>query len=130
MDKVLNKSEIYRRMDRFQEDDNTPWSWPMLAELAGYASGHMRDVFVYKTHTMTETMQIRVSHALAKIERGDVTVMRNRDQTRFIQYNQKPQPRMARGNRIILENGAFKVKPGIINRNDYSHITLKEQLEG
>ena len=130
MDKVLNKIEIYRRMDRFQEDDNTPWSWPMMAELTGYASGHMRDVFVYKTQPMTETMQIRVSHALAKIEHGDVTVMRNKDKTRFIQYNQKPQPRMARSNRIILENGQFKVKPGIINHNDYSKITLKEQLEG
>ena len=56
--------------------------------------------------------------------------MRNKDKTRFIQYNQKPEPRMARGNRIVLENGAFKIKPGIINRNDYSQITLKEQLEG
>ena len=130
MDKVLNKSELFRQMDRFQEDEHTSWSWPMLAELTGYAASHMRDVFVYRKAPLTETMQIRLSQSLAKIERGDVTIMRNKDQTRFIRYNQTPEPRMAKANRLVLENGQFRVKPGIINRNDYSQITLKEQLEG
>jgi hypothetical protein len=101
----------------------------MLAELTGYTAAHMRDVFVYRKAPLTETMQIRLSQSLAKIERGDVTIMRNKDQTRFIRYNQTPEPRMAKTNRLVLENGQFRVKPGIVNRNDYSQITLKEQLE-
>jgi len=130
VDEILTKAELYRRMDRFQEDDNTPWSWPMLAELCGINSDHLRDIFVYKTNPITEVTQIRVSKALHRIERGDVTVMRNRNNTRFIRYNNTPQVRASRGNRIVLMDGKLRVKPGIINKNDYSHITLKEQLEG
>jgi len=130
VDEVLTKAELYRRMARFQEDDKTPWSWPMLAELCGMNSDHLRDVFLYRTNPITEVTQIRVSKALQRIERGDVTVMRNKNKTRFIRYNNTPQVRAARGNRIVLMDGKLRVKPGIINKNDYSQITLKEQLEG
>jgi hypothetical protein len=127
--KATSKAELYRQMDRFADDSKSPFSWQAFADVAGVSMRHLRDVFLYKTSPMTEEVQIRVSRALERIRAGDVTVMHNKDLTRFIKYNNEPKPRIARGYQIKLIDGQLKVQPGLVNKNDYSQITLKEQLE-
>lgn len=127
--KALSKHELYRQMSRYAEDANTPFSWASFAELSGVSAVHLRNIFIYKTATLTEETQVRVSRALEKMKAGDVTVMYNKDKSRFIKHNTEPKPRVARGYQIKLIDGQLKVKPGLVNRNDYSQITLKEQLE-
>jgi AraC-like DNA-binding protein len=127
--KALSKAELYRQMTRFSEDPNTPFSWQAIADLCGYDPSHLRKVFIYKDMPLTEELQVRLSRALDKIRRGDVTLMYNKDRTRFLKYNNEPKPRVARGYQINLVGGELKIKPGLVNRNDYSQPTLKEQLE-
>jgi AraC-like DNA-binding protein len=126
---VLTNAELFRRMERFQADDKSPWSWAMLAELVGMHETTLRNTFIYKTYPLSVVLQVRLSKALGQIERGEVTVMRNKDRSRFIQYNQTPKPRAGRSNKLIFEGGRIRVKPGIVNKNDYSQPTLLEQLE-
>ena len=126
---ALSKAELYRQMKRYAEDSNTTFSWRLFGEVAGISANHLRAVFIYETLPLTEETQIRVSRALEKIKRGDVTAMLNRDNSRFIKHNTEPKPKAARGYQIKLVNGQLKVQPGIINKNDYSQTTLKEQLE-
>jgi hypothetical protein len=126
---VLTNAELFRRMERFQADANSPWSWKMLAELVGLSETTLRDTFIYKTYPLSVVLQVRLSKALGQIERGEVTVMYNKDRSRFIQYNNVPKPRAARSNKLVFEGGRIRVKPGIVNKNDYSQPTLLEQLE-
>lgn len=127
--KATSKAELYRQMGRFAEDDKSPFSWKSFAELSGVSADHLRKIFIYKDVPLTEEVQIRVSRALDKMRNGDVTVMHNRDRSRFIKHNQEPKPRITRGYQIKLIGGQLKVQPGLQNKNDYSQTTLKEQLE-
>ena len=127
--KALSKAELYRQMTRFSEDANSPFSWKSFAELCGISADHLRKIFVYRVAPLTEETQVRVSRALEKMKNGDVTVMYNKDKSRFIKHNNEPKPRVVRGYQIKLIGGQLKVQPGLVNRNDYSQVTLKEQLE-
>lgn len=127
--KAMSKAELYRQMDRFADDANSPFSWQSFADVSGVSMQHLRKIFLYKELPLTEEVQIRVSRALERIRAGDVTVMYNKDRTRFVKYNPEPKPRVARGYQIKLIDGQLKVQPGLVNKNDYSQITLKEQLE-
>lgn len=127
--KALSKHELYRQMSRYADDANTPFSWASFSELCGVSASHLRKIFVYRDSPLTEDVQVRVSRALEKMKAGDVTVMYNKDKSRFIKHNPEPKPRIARGYQIKLIDGQLKVQPGLVNRNDYSQITLKEQLE-
>jgi hypothetical protein len=129
MVEVLPKYEIHKRVNRLMADESSPWSWPMLGELCGYHWQHLRHVFIYKDTPMTDPLQIRMSKALGEIERGEVSIMRNKDNSRFVKYNKDPKLRVARGYQIELRGGQLAVKTGLVNRNDYSKVTLKEQLE-
>lgn len=126
----MTKKELYRQMARFAKDPNRAVSWEFFAELSGVSAQLLRDVFLNRTHPMTETTQIRVTRALQKLKNGEVTVMQNRDRTRFLQYNKDPKPRVVRDNRIAFENGQFKLKIGLRNKSDYSHPDLNEQIGG
>jgi len=126
---VLPKAELYRRMDRFQADSNSPISWRFLAELVGLNENYLREIFINRNYPISERVQIRVSKALKQIERGDVTIMRDKTNKRFMKFNNTPQPRAARGFQIKMIDGKLGVKTGIINKNDYSQRTLKEDLE-
>jgi hypothetical protein len=125
---VLTNAELFKRLDRFQADANSPWSWAMLADLVGFSETTLRNTFIYRTMPISMVMQVRMSKALEQIERGDVTVMYNKDRSRFIQYNQTPKPRAGRSNKLVFEGGQIRVKPGIVNKNDYSKPTLLEQM--
>ena len=127
---VLPKAELYRRMDRFQADSNSPISWKFLAELVGMNENYLRQVFIDRVYPISERVQVRVSKALKQIERGDVTILRDKSNRRFMKFNNTPQPRAARGYQIKMVDGKLSVKTGIVNKNDYSKRTLKEDLEG
>ena len=83
----MTKAELFRQMARFAKDTNRAVSWDFFAEMTGISAQHLQDVFVTRKHPMTETTQIRVTRALEKLKRGDVTVMQNRDRTRFLLYH-------------------------------------------
>ena len=125
---MMTKRELYRQMDRFAKDKNRAVSWEFFGELAGISPLYLREIFIYRKHPMSETTQIRVSRALEKLKNGEVTVMQNRDQTRFLQYNKEPKPRVVRDNRIAFENGQFKLQIGLRNKSDYSQPDLNEQI--
>ena len=124
----MTKAEIYRRMDRFQADSSSAFSWKMFSELVGVSESHLRNVFIARTEPMTEITQIRVDRALKKMEAGEVTVMRNKDRSRFVKYNKEPDPRPQRTYTVNFQGGNFTVKTGLKARYDYSKPTLKEQL--
>ena len=126
---VLSKAEIYRRMARYLEEEDRLMSVKFLAELAGLSDRLIYGVFVGGTHPMTEETQARMSRALMRLERGDVTVMRNRNQTKYLQYNTQPKPRMVRGYGLKLDGGKITLNLGVKNRADFSKPTLKEQME-
>ena len=127
--KATSKAELYRQMARYADDANTPFSWASFAELSGVSASHLRRIFVYKDSPLTEEVQVRVSRAIERMRNGDVTVMYNKDKSRFVKFNPEPKPRVARGYQIKLIGGELRVQPGLVNKNDYSQITLKEQLE-
>jgi len=70
-----------------------------------------------------------MSRALMRLERGDVTVMRNRNRTKYLQYNRDPKPRMVRGYGLKLDGGKITLNLGVKNRADFSKPTFKEQME-
>ena len=124
----MPKAEIYRRMDRFQADGKSAFSWNMFSELAGLSESYLREIFVSRKLPMTETVQIRVDRALKKMEAGEVSVMYNRDRSRFVHYNKTPDLRLQRSYTVNFDGNNFTVKTGLKGRYDYSQITLKEQL--
>jgi hypothetical protein len=79
---------------------------------------------------MSEESQVRMSRALERLERGDVTVMRNRNQTKYLQYNSTPKPRIVRGYGLQLDGGKISLKIGLKNKANFSNPTFKEQMEG
>lgn len=129
MNDVLSKAEIYRRMARYLEEDTRVMSVKFLAELAGISERLIFGIFVGGTHPMSEETQVRMSRALKRLERGDVTVMRNRNHTKYLQYNRDPKPRMVRGYGLKLDGGKITLNLGVKNMADFSKPTLKEQME-
>lgn len=126
---VLSKAELFRRMDRFQADSYSPISWRFLGELTGYNPAYLKTIFVTRENTLTENVQIRVSKALKQIENGDVTIMRDKTNKRFMKFNNKPEPRLAKSYKIKLIDGKLGLKIGIINKSDYSQPSLQEEME-
>lgn len=128
MKKPLSKTEIYWQMERFANDEKRSLSWKYFGELAGVDPGHLRDVFIYKKFPLTEIVQMRVSKALERLANGDVSLVRWKDHSRELRYNNTPQPRLVKGNKIVMRDGKLSLSVGPINRNDYSGETLQEQL--
>lgn len=126
---ILPKAELRRQVKRMHEDPNKALSLTYLAELAGISLVHLRDVFIYEKEPLTEMVQIRMSRAMRRLADGEVTLMRNKDNSRFLQYNRENKPRMVKSNQITLKSGEFKLKLGVRNANDYSELTLEEMLK-
>jgi len=55
--------------------------------------------------------------------------MKNRDNTKFVQYRKDARPVVERKNQLEVVNGQIKLKIGLVNKYDYSQQTLDEQLE-
>ena len=133
MDKVRNslpRFELRRVMKRFLQDKNRGISMPLFADLAGISLSHLKDVFLYETEPLTEYVQRRISKAYTEWKDGEVAIMQNRDNTRFVQYRKEARPTLERTTGLQLVNGEIKIKVGITNRYDYSDLTLDEQLKG
>lgn len=130
MNEVLSKAEIRRRMARFLEEGNRAMSMKFLGELAGLSERLIFGMFVGNTHAISEESQVRMSRALLRLERGDVTVMRNRNRTKYLQYNREPKPRVVRGYGLKLDGGKITLNVGLKNKANFSERTFREQMEG
>ena len=120
MDEVITRAELMRIIPKFLSDENRGISIDLFAELAGVDKKSIRNVFVTRETRMTEYIQRRISKAYKAVLRGEIAVMQNRDQTRYVSWRRDPKPRMKRETRITFENGAPRLKIGIVNRLDYS----------
>jgi hypothetical protein len=127
--RVYPKSELKRIIKRFFQDKNRGISIKLFAELAGVSHLYLRDVFLYETEPLSETVQRRVDKAYKAWANGEVAIMQNQDRTRFVQYRKEAKPVMQKTTGIELVNGQFKVSLGVKPKYDYSGLTLDEQLE-
>ena len=122
------KSYLKPIIKRFLKDKDRGISVQLFADLAGMSKGHLMDVFFYETEPLTETVQRRVSKAYTEWRDGEVAIMQNRDNTKFVQYRKEAQPVMERSNALQFVNGGIKIKMGITNKYDYEVNDLDEQL--
>lgn len=129
MERPLSKAELFDIMPRFIRDLSRGISVQLFCDAAGVDEANFRAVFLYGTKDLTETVQRRISRAYFRHMRGELKVMKNPDNTRFVAFREKPKPVYSRSQRLVFENGAFKVETGIINRRDYSRPSLDEQLK-
>jgi len=127
--RVYPKSELKRIIKKFFQDKNRGISIKLFAELAGVSHLYLRDVFLYETEPLSETVQRRVDKAYKAWANGEVAIMQNQDRTRFVQYRKEAKPVMQKTTGIELVNGQFKVSLGVKPKYDYSGLTLDEQLE-
>jgi len=128
MQPVIPRQELKRTIKRFLSDKNRGISIPLFAELCGVSVAILRLVFIKEEEPLTEYVQRRVSKGYQSWLRGEVAVMMNRDQTRFVQYRKESKPRMARSMGLQVENGQIKLKIGLKNKADYSNLDIDEQL--
>jgi len=126
---TIPKRELLRVIKRLIKDKNRGISVKLFAELCGVNKEHLLDVFFYRTHPLTEYIQIRVNKGYNSWLKGEVAVMQNRDNTRFVEYRREPKPLLARTTGLHLVNGEIKIKVGVANRGDYSGQTLDEALK-
>jgi len=129
-DPIMPKAQLLREIKRFIKDKNRGISRELFAELCGISLTLLRDVFINEIIPMTENTQIRVSRGYAAYKRGEVAVMMNRDQTRFVQFRKEPKPIYERSTGLQVVDGQIKIKLGIRNAADYSGSDLNEQLGG
>jgi hypothetical protein len=128
MNSVIPRQELKRTIKRFLSDKNRGISIPLFAELCGVSVAILRLVFIKEEEPLTEYVQRRVSKGYQSWLRGEVAVMMNRDQTRFVQYRKEPKPRVARSIGLEVQNGQIKLKIGLKNKADYSNLDIDEQL--
>ena len=130
MVKVIPKKDLLLYMQRFAQDKERGISLNLFCDLAGMSLTHFKDVFIYKTELLTETVQRRVSRAYQTWAEGRVTIWQNRDRTKYVSYSKEAKPRMIRSTGLQVVNGEIKIKLGITNKADYSNPTLNEMLGG
>jgi hypothetical protein len=126
----LSKRELTKHMQRFNADKDRGISIALFAELAGISHGHFYDVFIYNTEPLTEMVQRRVSKAYQQWKAGNVKVRKGIDNTRYVDYRKESQPVFMPKMGLQVTSDGIKVKVGMVNRHDYSEITLDEALRG
>lgn len=126
----LSKFELKRQIKRFHADKDRGISINLFCELAGMSMAHFLDVFVRDKEPLTEVVQIRVSKAYQQWKSGNVRVMQNKDRTRYVEYRKESKPPMMASMGLQVTSGGIKLKVGMVNRHDYSEITLDEALRG
>jgi alpha-galactosidase/6-phospho-beta-glucosidase family protein len=117
-------------MQRFYADKERGISIALFAELAGISHGHFHDVFIYNHEPLTENVQRRVSKAYQQWKAGNVKVMKRRDNTRYVDYRKESQPVFMPKMGLQVTSEGIKIKVGMVNRHDYSEISLDEALRG
>ena len=126
--KVLTKRELLTQVKRFLKDKNRGISSSLFADLCGIHLTTLKDVFFYQTIPLTENIQRKVSKGFLAWKNGEVAIMKNKDQTKFVEYRRQPKVRAARTTGLQMVNGEIKISVGITNRGDYSREWLDEQL--
>ena len=126
---TLPKALLRKAMKRFLQDKDRGISVELFAQLAGLSKSHIKDVFVYETEPLTEYVQRRVSKAYNEWTSGEVAIMQNRDNTRFVQYRKESKPIMKKKTTLQMVDGKIGLKIGIAPKYDYLTQTLDEQLE-
>ena len=129
MRSALPKKQLHRIIKKFLKDENRGISHELFAELCGVSRQTLWDVFVMDNMPLSEYVQFRVSKGYTSWKNGEVRVMMNRDQTRFVDYRKEAKPRLKRTMGIKLVNGEFKMDIGVKNSADYSVLDLYEQLK-
>ena len=127
---LTSKKQLLHEIKRFLKDPNRGISTKLFAELCGLSQRHLLDVFVYRAEPLTEYVQIRVNKGYESWKKGEVAIMQNQNNTRFVEYRRTPKPRLVRSNSLQLVDGAIKLRIGLRNPADYSDPTLDEQLRG
>ena len=128
MQPTIPRLELKRTIKRFLTDKNRGISIPLFAELCGVSVAILRLVFIKEEEPLTEYVQRRVSKGYQSWVRGEVAVMMNRDQTRFVQYRKEAKPKVARSMGLEVQNGKIKLRIGLKNKADYSNLDIDEQL--
>ena len=128
MKATLPKLVLRKTIKRFLQDKNRGISMALFAELAGISKAHIEDVFLYEKEPLTEYVQRRVSKAYTEWKNGEVAIMQNKNNTRFLEYRKEAKPVLHKTTNLQVINGEIKIKVGIANRYDYSNTTLDEQL--
>ena len=123
------KKELLIIMKRFLKSKDRGISIALFADLCGLSTTTLKDVFINEEEPLTEFVQRRVNKGYREWMAGEVAIMQNRDNTKFVQYRKQAKPVLQRTNKLTVENGAVKIKLGITNKYDYSGSTLDEQLE-
>ena len=126
----LSKRELTKHMQRFYADKERGISIALFAELAGISHGHFHDVFIYNHEPLTENVQRRVSKSYQQWKAGNVKVMKRHDNTRYVDYRKESQPVFMPKTWLQVTAEGIKVKVGMVNRHDYSEISLDEALRG
>jgi hypothetical protein len=126
---TLPKALLRKAMKRFLQDKDRGISVELFAQLAGLSKSHIKDVFVYETEPLTEYVQRRVSKAYNEWTSGEVAIMQNRDNTRFVQYRKESKPVLQKKTTLQMVDGKIGLKIGIAPKYDYLTQTLDEQLE-
>ena len=126
----LSKRELTKHMQRFNADKDRGISIALFAELAGISHAHFYDVFIYNKEPLTEMVQRRVSKAYQQWKAGNVKVMKRIDNTRYVDYRKESQPVFMPKMGLQVTSQGIKMKVGMVNRHDYSEISLDEALRG
>jgi hypothetical protein len=123
------KIELLRIIKRFLKDHERGISINLFADLCGISSTSLKDIFLNETEPLSEYMQRRVNKGYREWLAGEVAIMQNRDNTKFVQYRKDAKPVLQKTTGLQVVNGEIKIKVGVSNKYDYSGLTLDEQLE-
>ena len=125
----MPKKELLRVIKRLMEDKDRGISISLFSDLCGLSAGHLYEVFVYENEPLTEMVQRRVTNAYNAWKNGMVAIMKNRDNTKFVDYRREPRPEIIRGYGLTFSNSGVKLNIGAKNRRDYDFETIDEQLK-
>lgn len=126
----LSKSELKRQIKKFLQDKDRGISVNLFSELCGISRHYLWQVFVLEQEPLTETTQTRVNRAYALWKQGYVKVMKNRDNTRFVDFRKVAQPPIMPSTGLKMTSEGIKIRVGMVNRHDYSGFDLNETKRG
>lgn len=129
MQPALSKHELKRVIQQFLKDPNRGISIRLFAELAGMSQGHLQDVFLYQTEPVSETVQRRVDKAYKAYVNGEVSVMQNKDGSRYIEYRKVARPLMKKSLGLQVTGDGIKINLGVKPKFNYGQYNLDEQLK-
>ena len=129
MQPTIPKHELKYIMHKFLSDKDRGISVNLFAEVAGLSPGHILDVFLRQTEPLTEMVQRRVSKAYTSWIGGEIAIMQNRDNSKYVQYRREPKPLFTRSLGLQVTGSGIKIDLGIKPKYNYSERDLDEQLK-